>query len=172
MTDGWQDQDMASSFSVVTYASASAERLFDVSLSIDEHVASMAASGEHAIAGKTAGTIQLGEQVTWRAEHFGVRLTMTSRITSLDRPHRFVDEQVAGPFRSFHHEHLFTRSEDATVMIDTLTVRAPVFGASHRPATLPPRTRNPTVNVPQVTGRKEKIPPRHRVSPAPRKGHW
>ncbi len=25
---------------------------------------------------------------------------MTSRVTAFDRPHRFVDEQVRGPFRS------------------------------------------------------------------------
>jgi ligand-binding SRPBCC domain-containing protein len=37
--------------------------------------------------------------------HFGVPITMTSRITRMSPPRLFVDEQVRGPFRSFHHEH-------------------------------------------------------------------
>lgn len=119
---------MASSFAVVTRARLPAEALFDASLSIDEHVASMKQFGERAIAGVTHGSIGLGETVTWRARHFGVWFTMTSKITSLERPDRFVDEQVRGPFRSFRHEHAFVRDGDGTVMIDTLTVGAPLFG--------------------------------------------
>lgn len=88
----------------------------------------MGASSERAIGGVTAGSIGLGETVTWRARHFGIWFTMTSQITSLERPRRFVDEQVRGPFRSFHHEHRFSRDGDETVMTDTLTVASPVFG--------------------------------------------
>lgn len=119
---------MVSSFSVVTRARRSVEEMFDVSLSIDEHVTSMAKSGERAIGGVTSGSIALGETVTWRARHFGVWFTMTSQITSLQRPDRFVDEQVRGPFRSFHHEHTFRRDGDDTIMTDTLTIASPVFG--------------------------------------------
>ena len=119
---------MASSFALVTRTSVPVEQLFDVSLSIDEHLASMDRSGEQAIGGVTGGSIGLGESVTWRARHFGIWFTMTSRITSLERPHRFVDEQVRGPFRSFRHEHSFTQDGAATVMVDTLTVGSPVFG--------------------------------------------
>lgn len=119
---------MVSTFRVVTRANVPAERLFVASLSIDAHVASMARSGERAVGGVTSGTIALGETVTWRARHFGIRFTMTSRITALDRPDRFVDEQVRGPFRSFHHEHTFAVDGTETVMVDTLTIASPVFG--------------------------------------------
>ncbi|MFB8386886.1 SRPBCC family protein [Microbacterium sp. NPDC055910] len=119
---------MASVVSIVTRSAAPAERLFDISLSIDEHQASMAASGETAIAGVTSGAIGVGETVTWRARHFGIWFTMTSRITSLDRPHRFVDEQVRGPFRAFRHEHVFEQDAAGTTMIDTLTIASPIFG--------------------------------------------
>lgn len=119
---------MVSSFTLVTRAQLPAEELFDVSLSIDEHVASMQKSGERAIGGVTHGSIALGEMVTWRARHFGIWFTMTSQITSLERPDRFVDEQVRGPFRSFHHEHAFSQDEAGAVMTDTLTIGSPVFG--------------------------------------------
>ncbi|REE02980.1 hypothetical protein LG293_13445 [Citricoccus nitrophenolicus] len=46
---------MTSTFTVVTPSSHAAERLFDLSLSIDEHLGSMADSGEQAIDGVTSG---------------------------------------------------------------------------------------------------------------------
>lgn len=88
----------------------------------------MADSGERAVAGVTRGAIGLGEMVTWRARHFGIWFTMTSRISELDAPRRFVDEQVHGPFRVFRHEHLFAEVGGRTRMTDTLTVGSPVFG--------------------------------------------
>lgn len=119
---------MVSSFTVVTRARVSVERLFDQSLSIDAHIESMARSGERAIGGVTSGLIGLGETVTWSARHFGWRFRMTSEITALDRPRRFVDEQVRGPFRTFRHEHRFETQDRQTVMTDILTIASPVFG--------------------------------------------
>ncbi len=101
------------------------EIVFDLSLDIDAHRASMVRSKERAIGGITTGQIGLGEEVTWRALHFGIPFTMTSRITELDRPHRFVDEQTRGPFRSFRHEHFFTRRDNRTVMTDRVEFQAP-----------------------------------------------
>lgn len=119
---------MTRSFTVRTRTDADRAALFDLSLSIDAHLGSMAHTGETAVAGTTSGRIGLGETVTWRARHFGVRIRMTSKITALDDPDRFVDEQVAGPFRRFHHEHVFARDGDTTVMTDTITLASPVFG--------------------------------------------
>lgn len=83
------------------------ERLFDLARSIDVHVDSQSGSGERAVGGVTSGLIGLGQEVTWRARHFGVPLTMTSRVTAFDFPTSFVDEQIRGPFRSFRHVHEF-----------------------------------------------------------------
>jgi uncharacterized protein (UPF0548 family)/ligand-binding SRPBCC domain-containing protein len=116
------------SVTILTRTTASPDALFDLSLDIDAHLASMAGSGERAVGGVTSGSIGLGETVTWRARHFGVWFTMTSKITAFDRPHRFVDEQVRGPFRVFRHEHRFERAGEVTVMIDRLTVGSPVLG--------------------------------------------
>lgn len=113
---------------VVTQSAASPERLFDVSLSIDEHLGSMAGSGERAVAGVTSGLIGLGETVTWRARHFGVWFTMTSRIEELERPRAFVDQQLRGPFKLFRHEHLFEPLGTGTLMTDTITLASPVGG--------------------------------------------
>jgi len=118
---------MTIEFEVVTEIAAPPDIVFDLSLDIDEHLGSMADSGERAVGGVTSGKIGLGEEVTWRARHFGIPFTMTSRVTSLDRPRRFVDEQVSGPFRRFHHEHTFDPTDTRTRMVDRITFDAP-FG--------------------------------------------
>jgi ligand-binding SRPBCC domain-containing protein len=51
--------------------------------------------------------MKLDDTVTWRARHFGIWFQMTSAITEFDRPVRFVDEQVRGPFAIWRHEHRF-----------------------------------------------------------------
>ncbi|MDX6595946.1 MAG: hypothetical protein QOI72_1328 [Solirubrobacterales bacterium] len=109
----------------VTRIRAPIERVFDLSLDLDLHAASMASSHERAIAGVTTGSLGLGEEVTWRARHLGVTWTMTSRVTELDRPARFVDEQVRGPFARFRHEHRFLSDGPVTVMTDLLEFAAP-----------------------------------------------
>lgn len=101
--------------------------LFDRARSIDAHKDSMAKSREQAVAGVTSGPISLGEEVTWRAWHFGVPIRMTSRITEMESPQYFVDEQVRGPFRSFRHVNEFSRDATGTTMTDRIEFAAP-FG--------------------------------------------
>lgn len=109
-----------------TLIDAPTETVFDLALDIDAHRDSMVASNERAIAGVTTGRIGLGETVTWRATHFRIPFTMTSKVTALDRPHGFVDEQDRGPFRSFHHEHLFEPADGGTRMVDRVRFDAPL----------------------------------------------
>lgn len=118
---------MSAAFRVVTHLPVPPERAFALSLDIGAHLRSMAASGERAVAGRTSGTIGLGETVTWRARHLGVVWRMTSEITALEAPTAFVDEQVRGPFARFRHEHRFTATADGTRMVDEIAFRAP-FG--------------------------------------------
>ncbi|MDP4333267.1 SRPBCC family protein [Curtobacterium sp. A7_M15] len=117
---------MTVAFRVVTDLAVPPERAFALSLDIGAHERSMAASDERAVAGTTTGTIGLGESVTWRARHFGITWRMTSRITALEAPHRFVDEQVRGPFARFRHEHRFEPSAGGTRMVDEIEFRAPL----------------------------------------------
>ncbi|GAA1409406.1 hypothetical protein AUR04nite_22140 [Glutamicibacter uratoxydans] len=117
---------MAVYFECVTRTAMSVEQLFEKSLSIDAHTASMAHSGEKAIGGVTAGGITLGEQVTWRARHFGIPFTMTSKITALDAPRSFTDQQQRGPFKFFRHEHEFIAARGETIMVDRIHFEAPL----------------------------------------------
>lgn len=102
------------SFELVTRIAAPPGCVFDASLDVDVHTASMADSGERAVGGVAAGGMRLGDTVTWRARHFGVWWRMTSAITAYDRPGFFVDEQQRGPFRRWRHEHHFAADDAAT----------------------------------------------------------
>jgi ligand-binding SRPBCC domain-containing protein len=114
-------------FECTTRTSMPKSELFDRARSIDAHKDSMARSREEAVAGVTSGVISLGEEVTWRAWHFGVPLRMTSRITEMESPDYFVDEQVKGPFRRFRHVHEFRQDPAGTTMVDRIEFAAP-FG--------------------------------------------
>lgn len=93
-------------------------RCFDLSRSIDLHVVSTKDSNERAIAGRVTGLIKLGETVTWEARHFLVRQTLTTKITSYDRPHHFKDVMMNGAFASMEHDHFFKWIDSKTVMTD------------------------------------------------------
>lgn len=99
---------------------------FDLALDIDAHMGSMAESGERAIDGVTTGVIGLDETVTWRARHFGITWTMSTTISELDRPTRFVDRQLRGPFKEFIHEHTFVPVDGGTHVTDRVRFAAPL----------------------------------------------
>jgi len=111
---------------IETWIAAPPERCFDAARDLDLHMASMAQTGERAVAGRTSGLIELGEEVTWRARHLGVVQHFTSRITAFDRPRHFQDTMQRGAFRSFVHDHFFEPSNGGTLMIDVLVFAAPL----------------------------------------------
>ncbi len=99
--------------------------LMDLALDPALHADSQAEANEEVLHRTGDGLLGLGDTVTFRARHFGIPWTMTARVTELDRPHLFVDEQVSGPFAAFRHTHRFTSDEAATVMIDEFAFRLP-----------------------------------------------
>jgi ligand-binding SRPBCC domain-containing protein len=121
-----------STITIVTTIRATPERCFDASRDLDLHLESMGHTGERAVAGRTSGLIELGEQVTWEGRHFGIRQRFTSAITAYDRPRHFQDSMLRGAFRSFVHDHYFEPCEEGTLMTDVLEFRSPfgVLGAS------------------------------------------
>lgn len=75
---------------------------------------------------KRTGLLQLGEEVTFEARHLGSRFRLTSRITEFDRPNRFVDEMVRGPFKKLRHVHFFEQMSDGTIVVDEMEFSLPL----------------------------------------------
>lgn len=48
-----------------------------------------------------------------------------SRITEYNPPSRFVDEQVFGPYKRWHHVHEFEACEDGTIVRDIVSYAPP-----------------------------------------------
>ena len=111
---------------VETWIRESAERCFDAARDLDLHQRSAAHTSETAVAGRRSGLIELGEEVTWCATHFGVRQRFTSKITAFQRPRYFQDTMQRGAFKSFVHDHIFTADAEGTTMSDVLTFSAPL----------------------------------------------
>ncbi|MDH5761887.1 MAG: SRPBCC family protein [Nitrospinota bacterium] len=80
---------------------------------------------ERIVGGKTEGLLEHGEDVTWRARHWGLWWNLTSRITEFNFPVYFCDEMVKGPFKSMRHEHHFVEVKGITHMRDLFIFESP-----------------------------------------------
>src|SRR4051794_24247097 len=109
-----------------TIINAPVKRVFDLSRCIDLHLDSLAQTKEKAVAGVTKGLIELGQNVTWEATHFGIRQKLTSKITIFDSPNHFRDSMVAGAFSRFDHDHFFSEADGKTLMRDVFDYRSPL----------------------------------------------
>ncbi|MGE3880487.1 MAG: SRPBCC family protein [Planctomycetota bacterium] len=67
----------------------------------------------------------VGTRIDYRIRLHGVPIRWQTRIAAWDPPHRFVDEQVRGPFRLWRHEHRFEAEGGETRMTDTVDYAVP-----------------------------------------------
>ena len=109
-----------------TFIRAPVELCFDLSRSVDVHMASTDHTGERAVAGVTTGMMNLNDEVTWEAKHFWMRQRLTSRITAMERPRMFVDEMQRGAFKRWHHTNTFEARGEGTLMIDDARYASPL----------------------------------------------
>jgi ligand-binding SRPBCC domain-containing protein len=112
---------------LTTEINAPVQRCFDLSRSIDLHVLSTQKTHEKAVGGITSGLINLNEEVTWRARHFGIWQQLTTRITAFNSPTFFEDKMVRGIFKKMEHQHFFEQQGLFTIMKDQFYFEAP-FG--------------------------------------------
>jgi len=112
---------------IATYIAARQDICFDLARDIDLHIETTVGTNERAVKGVTSGLIGPGEEVTWQATHFGIRQTLTSRITAFDRPRHFRDSQVSGLFQHFDHDHFFSTGPNGVLMRDVFDYQSP-FG--------------------------------------------
>jgi ligand-binding SRPBCC domain-containing protein len=73
----------------------------------------------------TARPIEMGEGtlLEYRLRLHGVPVRWRTRITSWEPPHRFVDEQISGPYALWEHTHTFEPDGEGTVIRDRVRYR-------------------------------------------------
>lgn len=106
---------------LTTFIEAPAQLVFNLSRSVDLHLASMTASGEKAIACVTHGLLGKDDTVTWQARHLLKVRTLQTVITEMSPHSFFKDEMVEGDFKKLVHEHHFKEVANGTIMIDIFT---------------------------------------------------
>jgi ligand-binding SRPBCC domain-containing protein len=72
--------------------------------------------------------IQQGTEIDYWLKIRGLPVRWRSKIAEWDPPHRFVDEQLCGPYRKWIHEHRFSEESGGTLCEDSVTY-APLGGA-------------------------------------------
>jgi ligand-binding SRPBCC domain-containing protein len=61
-----------------------------------------------------------GVRIRYQLRLHGIPIGWESEITAWEPPHRFVDEQLSGPYRKWHHEHRFTETANGTDVADSI----------------------------------------------------
>ncbi len=73
-----------------THINAPSEICFDLVRDISLHLQSAKDTNEKVIAGASKGKIALGETVTFKGKHFGIKQRLTVKVSEFEKPHRFV----------------------------------------------------------------------------------
>ena len=83
-----------------------------------------------------------GMIITYRLRPLlGVSMRWVTEITHVDEPHRFVDEQRFGPYRFWHHQHLFREIDGGVEARDVVHYALPPGGGAVRRMLVAPRLR-------------------------------
>ena len=110
----------------ITRIAAPQLRCFYLALSVDLHAVSTRQTQEQVVGGVRSGLLHLGDEVTFRARHFGIWQTLTSKITEYREPVYFCDEMQRGAFRAMRHEHHFELDGADTIMRDVFQFTSPL----------------------------------------------
>ena len=63
-------------------------------------------------------SMENGATIEYRLKIHGIPMKWTSEIRDWTPPHRFVDVQLGGPYRYWHHNHQFEAMDGGTLITD------------------------------------------------------
>ena len=73
-----------------------------------------------------------GQIITYKIKIFPfIKSNWVTEITQVENNSYFIDEQRLGPYKMWHHEHHFFKTQKGTKMVDRVTYRIP-FGVIGR----------------------------------------
>ncbi len=70
--------------------------------------------------------MRVGALIDYRLRVHGIPLSWTTRIEQWEPGAGFVDRQIAGPYRLWHHRHTFRAQGDSTVVTDVVDYALPL----------------------------------------------
>lgn len=113
------------SIHLTTFIAAPVERVFDLSRHLALYRMLFHNRKESFSSGAGSNILAKGETVSIVAKHAGRSRMSMIKITSLQRPVSFTEEQVKGDLESFRHEHHFKPIDNGTIIIDLVEYGVP-----------------------------------------------
>ncbi|NND71425.1 MAG: SRPBCC family protein [Rhodothermales bacterium] len=77
------------------------------------------------VLGMDTQTIDEGSLISYKLRLRGIPVKWLTRIEMWDPPHQFVDRQLKGPYKLWHHTHTFESVDNGTLMRDIVRYRVP-----------------------------------------------
>src|SRR3982750_543138 len=74
---------------------------------------------------RTPIDMRVGSLIDYRLRIRGLPIRWRTRITVWEPPHRFVDEQLRGPYRLWEHHHQFESKDGGTTVRDRVRYAVP-----------------------------------------------
>ncbi len=68
-----------------------------------------------------------GTEIDYRLCLYSLPLRWRARITNWNPPHRFIDEQIQGPYKLWVHLHRFYERKGGTEIVDEIRYRLPLW---------------------------------------------
>ncbi|MDZ4666429.1 MAG: SRPBCC family protein [bacterium] len=64
------------------------------------------------------------QTIRYRIKLFGIPFNWKTEIIEWNPPFKFVDQQLGGPYTTWHHQHIFKEVNGKTEMTDIITYRS------------------------------------------------
>ena len=77
------------------------------------------------VVGSSTAGVEVGTTIDYRLKVRGLPIRWRSLISAWDPPRSFVDEQVKGPYRMWHHTHTFEEVDDGVRVGDFVRYAVP-----------------------------------------------
>ncbi|NNF33132.1 MAG: SRPBCC family protein [Saprospiraceae bacterium] len=74
------------------------------------------------------GKMYTGQIITYHVRPIaGIKLNWATEITHVEEPYSFIDVQLEGPYKVWHHQHHFIENEEGVLMKDIVTYALPWY---------------------------------------------
>lgn len=110
---------------LTTFITAPIDRVFDLSRHLALYKLTFHNRKEKFSSGAGSSLLVKGETISVLSKHAGRSRMSMIKITALNKPDNFIEEQVKGDLQHFKHEHHFKRADNGTIIIDIVDFGMP-----------------------------------------------